>query len=106
MPVEGTSKLTRVQLAQLTVDFTKATPEIRMLVALIDPSTGAAAFMKQNGSVWGAETQAALRTFMDHLEHDVARIVLDGVDNTSASPARRAPEGIGEHLSGQDIPDM
>lgn len=106
MSVEGVNKLTRVQLAQLNVDMTKSTPEIRTLIALIDPVSGLTAFMKQNGSVWSSETRDALRSLIDCLERDAARTVLTGAsDMPSRQAAAKAPDGLGEYLS-SDVPDI
>lgn len=107
MPVTGTSKLTRLQLAQLSIDIAKTPVEIKVLIALIDPATGHAAYMRHNGSIWSEETQAALRQLIDSLENDVARIVLDASgDGTAAAPRQVQSGGLGEHLTGADVPDM
>lgn len=109
MALEGTCRLTRLQLAQLSLDFTKSTPEIKMLTALLDPVTGATAFMRSNGSVWSAETQDALRKLIESLERDVARLAFS---DTEYVPSGQAPAqgtqvgGLSEHLNGTDVPDM
>mgnify|MGYP000921842781 CR=1 FL=1 len=109
MPVTGTSKLTRLQLAQLNVDLTKTPAAINVVMALIDPESGHLAYMKHNGSIWSEATQSALRQLIDSLEHDVARVVLlDAGGDGVTKPAQRQTqaEGLGEHLTGADVPDM
>lgn len=116
MPIEGTSRLTRVQLAKLSLDFTRTTPEIKALIAMMDPVSGTSAFIQHNGSIWSQETQAALRQLVDCLERDAASTLLSDVANGVEKPAaatRGATQaaGIGELLAGGDtapgdVPDM
>lgn len=111
MPIEGTPKLSRLQLAQLTVDMTKPSVEIRTLIALIDPNTGQAAYAKQDGSVWSVETQAALRELISCVEQDASRHLL--LETLTAPPrpsVQHKPQssGLGETLTAGDgdVPSM
>ncbi len=108
MPVDGTSSLTRVQLARLTIDYTKNTPEIQVLSALMNPTTRVSAFIRHTGNVWSPATQDAFRQFVACLEGDVARTVFsDGVDGPGAvSLPKTQAMGLAEHLTGSDVPDM
>lgn len=111
MPIRGTPKFTELRLAQLTVDTTKQTLELSATAALVDPRSpgAAAAWHKCSGNVWSSETMNALRELMEHMETDMARVVMDDVEGREdASPQRRAttPMGLGEHLSGDNTPQM
>lgn len=109
MPVMGTCKLTRLQLAQLTIDLTKNPATTSVLMALLDPETGQAAYIRSNGSTWGEETLAATKQLISCLEADVARLVF----TTATTLGTEKPDqkqvssiGLGEHLTGAEVPDM
>jgi len=114
MPVEGVSKLTRVQLAQLSIDLTKGAPVIQVTIAMIDPVSGAVAFLKHNGSIWSDDAQAALRVFVDAVETAVAKVTLsdyESIERTNPVQRQAPITGLGEHLTGSgaddgDIPDV
>ena len=88
--------------------MTKNPVEIRTWFALVHPDSGLSALFPQNGSVWSQATQEAMRAFINSLEQDVAAIVLTDTDAKaqSASTPKATPAGLGEHISGVNIPDM
>lgn len=106
MPIDGTSKLSRVQLAQLTLDNTKRTASIQTVIALISPTSGAVAYMRQEGSVLSAETLLAVKELVSCLERDAAKLLLEDYDqdgSTTAAQTRvQKPGGLAEHL-GADV---
>ena len=111
MPVRGTLKMTELRLAQFNVDLTKGTLAITATAALVDPSTGVAAWHKCSGNVWGKETQEALAQLVMAMEEDMARAVMTNIDESSdgvtvSRPARTTSVGgLGEHL-GSNVPEM
>ena len=109
MPVDGTSRLTRVQLAKVSVDFTKSPVEIQTTVALRDPTgaTATTALFYCNGSVWSKDTRGAMLHFVACLEQDVASVVLSDGDLVGGSTfGKKQAMGLGEHLAGEDVPDL
>jgi hypothetical protein len=105
MAIDGLSKLTRLQVMRLYIDFTKDPHVIRFTSALSDPDSGVRAPIRQGTSTWSKETAALARQLLDSLERDVARTVL--VEGASATTSRTdEPDGLGERFRDKDIPDM
>lgn len=107
MAIDGTSKLSRVQLAQLTLDYTKQTASIQTVIALISPTSGAVAYMRQEGGVLSAESHLALRELVLCLESDAAKLLLEDYEPGGSTVATRQPRaqntgGLAEHL-GADL---
>lgn len=102
--------MTELRVAQLSVDLTKGSLEVKATAALVDPATGVSAWHKCEGNVWSKETQKRLQELMQAMEEDMARVVMvDGyADGTHASkPYRPAQEGgLGERVRGDDVPEM
>lgn len=110
MPVRGTVKMSELRLVQLTVDSTSQNLQVSAMAALVDPATNTAAWVKCNGNVWGKETMEKLGELMEAMEQDMARTVMDDVDTpngvTGAPQRAQQPAGLGEHLNGDDIPQV
>ena len=109
MSITGTSKLTQLHLAKIVADFTKTAPTLRVLVALVDPTSGTTAYNRYTGSLLSAETHAALQQLRECLERDAARSLFEGTDGiTPLVPSKTASSQVLlEHLTAEDtVPNV
>lgn len=103
--------MTELRLAQLSVDMTKGSMEVKATAAIVDPATGVSCWHKGEGNVWSKETQKKLTELMQAMEEDLARAVMADatvLDGTKPAEPRRAVQaaGLGEHVGGDGVPQM
>jgi hypothetical protein len=109
MSIDGISKLTRLSLVKLELDFIKDPTETHVVIALTDPVLGTKSRLTFGGNVWSEETTALIRQVIQSLEQDVARVVFEGGTDVPDAPGkptakrREAPAGLGEFLSDDGV---
>ena len=106
MSIDGTSKLTRLSLVKLELDFIKDPTETHVVIALTDPVLGTKSRLTFGGNIWSEETTSLIRQVIQSLEQDVARVVFEGGTDAPGKPTakkREAHAGLGEFLSDDGV---
>lgn len=107
--IRGNPRFDGLALGEGSFNFLGPTPALRVKAAFINNSTGITHGWTETGQGWSKDTMRALHELRESIERDLAATHLvteEGLDAsedpTSPNVKTGAPQGIGEHLEGDE----